>query len=388
VEIGDERPSLSPDGTRLAFVRVHQLGNEDVAVLDLATKQVKTLFTRADSIESVAWTADGRSVLATGYGPNGGALWRIDADSGDRKMLMSGMRNVGMVGNARLKDRIVLETVTRRENLTLMDIRDDGGLAEPRPILESSSRDRSPDFAPDGKRLVFVSDRGGRSDLWISDAPFTAARRLTEFNAGEVLGPSWSPDGTRIAVSVARQGVMQLLLVDARTGNTTIVANERPIFGPIWSPNGDALYYQRKNEKGWDLQRTPLDGKGPSVTVAENIQSVASGVDNTHLIVRTSESSIFYKLPLGGGEMQPLDPPPADLDHMLWMTRPGTLFGIYLAARPELLRIDASTGKTRVLANPSELNWRGGIAVSPDGSQIVLSKILLRESDLNLVELK
>ncbi len=86
--------------------------------------------------------------------------------------------------------------------------------------------------------------------------------------------------------------------------------------------------------------------------------------------------------------LQPLDPPPADLDHMLWMTRPGTIFGIYLAARPELLRIEVSTGRTRVLANPSELNWRGGIAVNPDGSQIVLSKILLRESDLNLVELK
>jgi Tol biopolymer transport system component len=315
-------------------------------------------------------------------------LWRIDAATGERKSLTSGMRNIGMVGNARLKDRIVLETVTRRENLALFDVRDDGTAVEARPLLASSSRDRSPDFAPDGKRIVFVSDRGGRPDLWISDAPFTAARRLTELNAGEVLGPTWSPDGTRIAVSVARQGTMQLLLVDARTGNTTIVANERPIFGPVWSPSGDALYYQRKNENSWDLQRIALDGKSASVTVAGNIQSVAPGVDATHLIVRTTESSGFYKLKLDGGTLEPLDPPPADLDRALWTTRPGAIFGVYLAARPELLRIDVGTGRTRLLANPSELNWRGGIAVSPDGSQIVLSKILLRESDLNLVELK
>ncbi len=191
MEIGDERPSLSPDGTRVAFVRVHQIGNEDVAVLELATRQIKTLFTRADSIESVAWTADGRSLLATGYGPNGGCVVAHRRRQRRAQDADEQHAHCRMVGNARLKDRIVLETVTRRENLTLMDIRDDGGVAEPRPILESSSRDRSPDFSPDGKRLVFVSDRGGRSDLWISDAPFTGARRLTEFNAGE----GWAPDG-------------------------------------------------------------------------------------------------------------------------------------------------------------------------------------------------
>ncbi|GIL39722.1 winged helix-turn-helix domain-containing protein [Roseiterribacter gracilis] len=388
LEIGDEHPSLSPDGSRIAFVRVHQIGNEDVAVMDLASKQITTLFTRADSIESVAWTADGKFVLATGYGPNGAAFWRIDAATGARKLLMSGMRNIGMVTNARLKDRIVLETVTRRENLTLLDIWADGRISEPRPILESSSRDRTPSFAPDGKRLVFVSDRGGRADLWVSDHPFTNARRLTEFNAGEVVAPTWSPDGARIAVAVSRQGGMQLLTVDARTGNTSIVFSDRTIFNPIWGPNSDALYFLHKNESGWDLQRVAADGRGAPSIVAKNVQSAMPGIDKTHLIVRTNESAAFYKLPLDGGELVPLDPPPADLDHNLWTTRPGTIFGIYLAARPELLRIDVSTGKTQMLANPSELNWSGGIAVSPDGSQIVLSKVLLRESDLNLVELK
>lgn len=388
LEIGDERPALSPDGTRLAFVRVHQLGNEDVAVLDLATRRIRTLFARADSIESVAWTADGKSVLATGYSPNGGALWRIDADTGERKVLIGGMRNVGTVGNARLKDRIVVETVTRRENLVLLQVRDDGALAEPRPILESSSSDRAPGFSPDGRHLVFVSDRAGRPDLWISDAPFTSARRLTELNAGEVLGPAWSPDGTRIAVTVSRHGGMQLLLVDTRSGKTSVAADEQPIFGPLWSPKGDALYYLRKDEKFWNLQRMPVDGKGPSVTLAENIQSIGPGLDDAHLTVRSGESGAFYKLPLDGGPLLPLDPPPADLDRMLWMSRPGAIFGIYLAAQPELLRIDRETGKTRVLAHPAELNWRGGIAVSPDGTQIVLSRILLHESDLNLLEFK
>jgi Tol biopolymer transport system component/DNA-binding winged helix-turn-helix (wHTH) protein len=387
VEVGDERPALSPDGTRVAFVRVHQSGNEDVAVLELATRRVRVLFAGADSIESVAWMADGRSVLATGYGPNGGGLWQIDAESGARRILLGGQRHVGTVGNARLKDRIVLETVIRRENLSIVRVRDDGP-SDPEPLLEASSIDRLPEFSPDGQRLVFVSDRAGRPDLWVSEAPFRVARRLTEFNAGEVRGPNWSPDGKHIAVTVGREGSTQLLLVDAQSGHVTVFRNEPLLYGAVWSPKSDALFYLCKDDQGWRVQRARLADRNGSTTIANNVQSAGSGLDDTHLLVRLAETGGFYKLPIEGGPLVPLEPPPADLERALWASRAGALYGIYVAAQPELLRIDAETGRTRILSMPRELNWSGGMAVSPDGSQIVLSRVSLRESDLNLVDLK
>ncbi|GIL37939.1 winged helix-turn-helix domain-containing protein [Roseiterribacter gracilis] len=389
-EIGDERPTLSPDGKRLAFVRVHQLGNEDIGLLDMATRQVTILPMHADAIESVAWSADGKTLLATGYGARGGALWRVDVVTGARTMLLGGQRTIGMVANARLKDRVILEIVSRRENLMLLQSRDGKATTPitPEPLLESSSRDRMPAFSPNGKQLAFVSDRGGHPDLWISDAPFDTARRLGELNAGDVVAPAWSPDGTRIAVGVRRNGAMQMLVIDVRTGNHSVLFNELLLLEPVWSPAGDAIFYQRKDGPSWRLQRVALDGSATSTTVATNIQSVRSGLDDTHLLVRSGEDGAFFKLPLDGGALIPLGLRSGELDRHLWTVRAGAIFGVTMSARPELVRIDPAGGTTQILARLDELFWRGGIAVSPDATQFILSRTLLQESDLNLVEMK
>src|SRR5687767_5691920 len=61
--------------------------------------------------------------------------------------------------------------------------------AQPAPFLNIN-----PSWSPDGKRLVFQSERHGHTQLYVIDADGTAERRLTR-NGAEDTHPAWSPDG-------------------------------------------------------------------------------------------------------------------------------------------------------------------------------------------------
>jgi dipeptidyl aminopeptidase/acylaminoacyl peptidase len=92
-----------------------------------------------------------------------------------------------------------LEENTRKPHLWIVPLA--GG--ESRILLSTPAGEDRPRFAPDGKRMLFVSARDGGSQVWISDFdPATGTltgepRKLTSIST-EASGPIWSPDGKNI----------------------------------------------------------------------------------------------------------------------------------------------------------------------------------------------
>ena len=69
----------------------------------------------------------------------------------------------------------------------------------PRQFTFGSKSDTAPKFSPDGKKLAFLSDRGGDRQIWVMDLVTGGeARQLTSMRNG-VSNPVWSPDSTRIS---------------------------------------------------------------------------------------------------------------------------------------------------------------------------------------------
>ena len=69
-----------------------------------------------------------------------------------------------------------------------------------RQVTRGEHNDGSPTFSPDGKRLLFVSDRSDSSQLWSLPLRGGEPKQLTDFPPG-VSDPVFSPDGKLLAVS-------------------------------------------------------------------------------------------------------------------------------------------------------------------------------------------
>ena len=68
-------------------------------------------------------------------------------------------------------------------------------------ITEGLAFDAQPRFSPDGKRIVYVSDRSGSDNLWVADVDGKNARALTKMEKRQFVSPEWTPDGKYIVVS-------------------------------------------------------------------------------------------------------------------------------------------------------------------------------------------
>jgi Tol biopolymer transport system component/imidazolonepropionase-like amidohydrolase len=68
-------------------------------------------------------------------------------------------------------------------------------------ITGGSGFDGQPRFSPDGKTIVFVSDRSGSENLYLVDPDGKNLRPLTRGRNQAFISPDWTPDGTYIVVS-------------------------------------------------------------------------------------------------------------------------------------------------------------------------------------------
>jgi dipeptidyl aminopeptidase/acylaminoacyl peptidase len=80
-------------------------------------------------------------------------------------------------------------------NLWLLSTAEGGS---PRPLTNTPGTNAQPTFSPDGKRIAFVSDRGGDRQIWVIPVDGGEAIQLTRIATGAAR-PLWSPDGKWIA---------------------------------------------------------------------------------------------------------------------------------------------------------------------------------------------
>ncbi len=131
---------------------------------------------------------------------------------------------------------------------------------DPHPVTGSRLGEAYPAWGPQGRWVVFVSEREGDKDIFTMRLDGTGLTSLTSHPADDWT-PTWSPDGQWIAFSSFRDENWELYAVRPDgTDPTRLTDNEVSDLSPAWSPDGKTLAFASKRDGDWELYLMPWGG--------------------------------------------------------------------------------------------------------------------------------
>lgn len=224
-------PSWSSDGKKIAysvfttFIRKvgGPLSNISLYVQDVATGK-RTLVSYRPGVNSGGiFSKDGKYIyLSMSMGSGSTDLYKIDADSGE-----------------------IVKRLTKGP---------------------AGAINVEPSLSPDGKKIAFSSDRGGRPMIYTMDEDGSNIKRLT-FDGVYNASPSWSPDGKKIAFAGQSNNNFDVFVMNADGSNIIRVTSAKKANGqlahnedPSFSPDSRFLIYTSNRTGKNQLYISTADG--------------------------------------------------------------------------------------------------------------------------------
>ena len=173
---------------------------------------------------------------------------------------------------SRQAHRLAYISETFDANVWAIRVGDDAGSgALPARLLSSTRVDFGAYYSPDGKRIVFNSDRTGTSGIWLSNADGSNPEPLFIHPEGAFSGSArWSPDGRHLAFDSYHDRNFDIFVISASGGEpfrlTTHPTDDQV---PSWSSDGKWVYFGSARTERFEIWKTSAGG-GEPVQVTTN----------------------------------------------------------------------------------------------------------------------
>ncbi|MGA2865836.1 MAG: M56 family metallopeptidase [Verrucomicrobiota bacterium] len=435
---------LSPDETKVAFVDWDRANTYPVVIKDLRTGESKDLSKGSASEEEtdscageIVWSPDASRVAYTWY-VNG---WRPELRlgalaTGAAKVLKPYSPDAKYIPSDWSPDRkgllCVVEKKDKGNDLAVVSL--ETGQVE---VLASfpGTAPAHARFSPDGQRVVYEYTQGQNRDIYLIKLATKQVTRLTDSPAEEG-SPVWSPDGKHILFSSNRRGEWDLVEINPdrplseprlvkygfgdypkrviqnakiafstsfasldvyslEVNSATGEAAGEPVrlsgsfygqhLSPAWSPDGRSIAYVRQGKKEWVLCiRSIADGREECIEAGMfPVNRLFWSPDSQALALsprrKDGKMGVFY-FPLSSRQSRPIVLCPDFRPK--GFTPDGKEFIVWKADKKENVAVDIESGKERKLTLPEAVGpWNYDL--SRDQSRIVYA-----EKDANSPEEK
>ncbi len=261
-------PRWSPDGTKISMTGTAVgAGSFSLRVVNVETGAVEIVVAPTTSSRPWAarWSPSGRLMYTSGQVTAGslagttGRLMAIEPGSNHSVTLFSSADSLGRF-TLLDENRAVVESQASRQNIVQWA----GGTGTPLSVGRAS--DRQPIYSPDGKWIVFSSDRTGNLDLWESSVATGELRQLTD-DPGDDWDPVFTPAG-HLLWSSNRSGNFELWTAEGDGSNARQLTHDGvDAENPNPSADGKWIVYgsTRPNQAG--IWRARADGSEATLLV-------------------------------------------------------------------------------------------------------------------------
>lgn len=262
-----------PEG-QILFYQESRQGQGNLVILDLKTgnqQQVGQSGSRPDHFPS--WSADGKSIVFESYRKGGWHVWVCDA-SGKNARRLSNLPDYSTSyyefdpGFAPDNQTVVfmrgddLWTVTLANSSPIRLTKENNGIWETAPV-----------FSPDGKKIAFVGydDQLQQWNIYTLNRDGNEMEQLTK-DQGKNFSPTWSPDGKHLLFYSDRHGSFELyeLTIDGKNVRAVFDQKQRKsagfqktVFVNPWDNNWGATEQYRASyspDGQWIVFSREIDG--------------------------------------------------------------------------------------------------------------------------------
>ncbi|GGM05748.1 protein TolB [Pseudomonas asuensis] len=172
-------------------------------------------------------------------------------------------------------------------------------------LLQSREPILSPRFAPDGKRIAYVSFEQQRPRIFLQYVDTGRREQLTNFE-GLNGAPAFSPDGNRLAFVLSRDGNPEIYVMDLNSRQIRRVTNDSSIdTEPFWGRDGQTIYFTSDRSGKPQIYKTSVNGGGTErVTFVGNYNAnpKLSADEKTLVMVHRQEG--FTNFQIGAQDLQ------------------------------------------------------------------------------------
>ncbi len=157
----------------------------------------------------------------------------------------------------------------------------------------------TPVYSPDGRHILYARTEGDHTELFeLQRQPLCCGRRVTYTSVGETLNGGYSPDGRQIVMTSSPLGLPHIYVIP-REGRGEPRILSRYVYGergyatsPEWSPRGDRIAYQAWIDSSFQIVTVSPDGADRRVLTSRGSNEDPSWApDGRHLVFASSGRS-------------------------------------------------------------------------------------------------